>query len=145
MSPVNPKFAERARRFPGLIAGTTVDWYLPWPEEALTAVSRGLLTDFAIDGDDAAKEKLIGHMGAVHALVVATCDEYYSATCRHVYQTPKSFLAFLRDYRTLYASKLREVQEKEARVNLGLAKLRKGAADVEKMKVSRWWHGCARA
>ena len=35
MSPVNPKVPERARKFPGLISGTTIDWFLPWPEEAL--------------------------------------------------------------------------------------------------------------
>ena len=35
MSPLNPKFPERARRFPGLVSGPTIDWFLPWPEEAL--------------------------------------------------------------------------------------------------------------
>src|SRR5579871_5209465 len=38
-SPTNDKFAERARRFPGLISGCTVDWFLPWPEQALFDVA----------------------------------------------------------------------------------------------------------
>ena len=29
MSPVSAKFPERARRFPGIIAGCTIDWFLP--------------------------------------------------------------------------------------------------------------------
>jgi dynein heavy chain len=36
-SPVGDKFARRAMQFPGLINGCTIDWFLPWPEEALTS------------------------------------------------------------------------------------------------------------
>lgn len=36
-SPVGDKFSRRAQQFPGLINGTTIDWFLPWPEEALTS------------------------------------------------------------------------------------------------------------
>jgi dynein heavy chain len=155
MSPVNVKFSERARRFPGLISGTTIDWFLPWPEEALVSVARGFLAEFPIElggpppgaehtaaavaaaaeAGAAVKEHLMAHMGAVHSMVVDTCEEYFAASRRHVYQTPKSFLSFLRDYKTLYAIKLGEIKSKEERVNLGLRKLIKGAQDVEQMKV----------
>lgn len=36
-SPVGNKFSTRAQQFPGLINGCTIDWFLPWPEEALTS------------------------------------------------------------------------------------------------------------
>jgi dynein heavy chain len=39
-SPVGDKFARRAMQFPGLINGCTIDWFLPWPEEALTSGGR---------------------------------------------------------------------------------------------------------
>jgi hypothetical protein len=135
MSPVNPKFPERARKFPGLISGTTIDWFLPWPEEALVSVSRGYLTDFQVEADDAVKEQLIIYMGQIHGVVVEVCEEYFSSNRRHVYQTPKSFLSFLLKYKALYQQKLAEVQVKESRVNMGLKKLLQGAADVEAMKI----------
>ena len=135
MSPVSAKFSERARKFPGLISGTTIDWFLPWPEEALISVSRGFLSDYAIECEDHVKDQLITHMGMVHNLVVETCTEYFTKHRRHVYQTPKSYLSFIQNYRDTYARKLAEIKQKEGRVHLGLQKLTQGAEDVEAMKI----------
>lgn len=38
-SPVGNKFRERARKFPALFNECTIDWFLPWPEEALKSVA----------------------------------------------------------------------------------------------------------
>jgi len=135
MSPVNPMFPERARKFPGLIGGCTIDWFLPWPKEALVSVSQGLIQEFPLECDPVVKDSLIQHMGRVHSLVVTACDDYLQQMRRHVYQTPKSFLSFLAFFKELYALKLREIQTKEERVHIGLQKLAEGAKDVEKMKV----------
>lgn len=43
-SPVGNKFSTRAQQFPGLINGCTIDWFLPWPEEALTSGEHLLLS-----------------------------------------------------------------------------------------------------
>lgn len=34
-SPVGDDFRRRLRTFPALVNCTTIDWFLPWPEEAL--------------------------------------------------------------------------------------------------------------
>jgi dynein heavy chain len=34
-SPVGEAFRRRIRTFPSLVNCTTIDWFLPWPEEAL--------------------------------------------------------------------------------------------------------------
>ena len=69
MSPLNPKFPVRARKFPGLVSGPTIDWFLPWPKEALIAVSQGFIRNFEIDCTPEVKENLMVHMGMVHKLV----------------------------------------------------------------------------
>ena len=45
-SPVGAQFSRRAQQFPGLINGCTIDWFLAWPEEALTAVSSKSIDNF---------------------------------------------------------------------------------------------------
>ena len=38
-SPVGQKFRDRFRKFPALFNECTIDWFLPWPEEALVSVA----------------------------------------------------------------------------------------------------------
>jgi dynein heavy chain len=134
-SPVSAKFPERARKFPGIIAGCTIDWFLSWPKEALVAVSEGYIKDMTLDCTAAVRSELIVHMGLVHKLVVDACEEYFAKMRRYVYQTPKSFLQFLADYSSMYAVKSQEIVVKASRVEIGLEKLASGAKDVEKMKI----------
>jgi len=55
-SPVNVKFRERAQKFPTVFNGCSIDWFLPWPEEALISVSQKFLGDADIDTPDSTKE-----------------------------------------------------------------------------------------
>ena len=57
-------------------------------------------------------------MGTVHAMVTEVCDEYFQQMRRSVYQTPKSYLSFLQNYKATYTEKLDEIKNKEMRVNL---------------------------
>ena len=61
-SPVGDKFRQRARMFPGLINGCTVDWYLPWPPAALVEVATGYLAGLELQDGDDVKQRLIEHV-----------------------------------------------------------------------------------
>jgi dynein heavy chain, axonemal len=136
MSPMNAKFPIRARKFPGLISCPTIDWFLPWPADALVALSQAFIGGFHVECEGPqVKEGLMTHMGMVHSMVTEVCDEYFVKMRRRVYQTPKSYLSFIQNFIKSYSQKLAELKVKEGRVNLGLTKLVQGAQDVEDMKV----------
>ena len=135
MSPANPKFAKRARLFPGMVSGCTINWFLTWPQDALVAVSQGMIGDFNVECTPSEKEQLMIHMGEVHNMAVACCDEYFLKMRRNVYQTPKSFLSFIADFKVMYSNKLAELKKKADNVKLGLQKLAEGATDVAAMKI----------
>ncbi len=52
MSPEHPRFSDRLRRFPALMGCCTIDWFLPWPHEALLRVAQAFLEGF---------QKEVGH------------------------------------------------------------------------------------
>ena len=43
LSPVGPRFAARVGQFPAIFSKCTVDWFLPWPADALAAVADAAL------------------------------------------------------------------------------------------------------
>jgi len=45
-SPVGSKFRERAQKFPSLFSQCSIDWFLPWPLDALVDVSKKFIGDF---------------------------------------------------------------------------------------------------
>jgi dynein heavy chain len=128
-------FPVRAQKFPGLFNCPTIDYFLSWPQDALINVSEGFIKNFDIACEPEEKENLIVHMGMVHSLVVAVCDDYFQRMRRQVFQTPKSFLSFIQAYRVLYKEKLEILMNKEASLRLGLEKLIQGAEDVAAMKL----------
>lgn len=97
----------RARKFPGLISGPTIDWFLPCLKEALVAVSQGVIKDFPIECTAEIKEYLMVHMGMVHKMVTDVCDEYFIKMRRQVYQTPKSYLSFIQNFKGMYMQKFK--------------------------------------
>jgi len=52
MSPAGDTLRVRCRNFPGLISNTNVDWFFPWPEDALTAVADNFMGAVALEDDE---------------------------------------------------------------------------------------------
>lgn len=78
-SPVGQKFRERARKFPALFNECTIDWFLPWPEEALVSVAETFIKNFQeLDTKPETKIELMKHMGNVHLMVTEVTDLYFA-------------------------------------------------------------------
>jgi dynein heavy chain len=135
MSPMSAKFPLRARKFPGVFSCPTIDWFLPWPADALVALSRAFIQNFPVHSTPEVKDGLMTHMGMVHSMVTDICEEYYVKMRRRVYQTPKSYLSFIQNFTAMYSKKVAELDKLADNINLGLSKLIQGAEDVEAMKI----------
>ncbi|GBG77441.1 hypothetical protein CBR_g23890 [Chara braunii] len=134
-SPVGVKFSQRALQFPGLINGCTIDWFLPWPVQALKGVAAKFISSFQMESTQKVKEELIDHMAYVHNTVTAVCSDYFDKYRRHVYVTPKSYLSFINGFKSLYSKKYSEIKELSDKIVNGLGKLNQAKTDVRRMKV----------
>ncbi|XP_028156116.1 dynein heavy chain 8, axonemal [Ostrinia furnacalis] len=133
-SPVGEKFRSRALKFPGLISGSTMDWFQKWPRMALIEVAFHFLNEFQVVCSAETKTQLIEIMGMVQDNVADTCSTYYDRFRRQTHVTPKSYLSFLEGYKVLYKEKHVNIAEMARRMTTGLDKLVEAAASVDILK-----------
>ncbi|EQC33295.1 hypothetical protein SDRG_09276 [Saprolegnia diclina VS20] len=134
-SPVGAVFRVRARRFPGLVNCTVIDWFHPWPRDALVRVATSFLEKVEDLGDKALKKSLANHMADVHISVTDMSKKYFETQRRFNYVTPKSFLELISFYEVLLGQKKAEIQRQITRLDDGLSTLRKTSADVAELQI----------
>jgi dynein heavy chain len=60
-SPVGDAFRNRARKFPALVNCTVIDWFQPWPEDALLSVAKKFTDDLDL-GDAESRDAIVKFM-----------------------------------------------------------------------------------
>ena len=127
-SPVGDKFRTRARKFPGLISGCTIDWFLPWSKSALEEVAEKMFQGFAIKtSSDQTIPSLVQHFANVHNMMTEITQRYFEVYRKQTYVTPKSYLSFLQTFKKMYISKYDELMQSYTRLKQGLDKLESAA------------------
>ena len=132
LSPIGESFRIRLRMFPSLVNCTTIDWFLPWPDDALKSVASEYLT---IDVDPSIKQGLINICVKIHASVTALTIKYKEELRRYNYITPTSYLQLISTFKHLLETKRVEVKKSENRYRNGLEKLLTTAEKVSSMQI----------
>jgi len=123
-SPVGDAFRFRARKFPGVISCTSLDWFHEWPREALTDVAQRFLADVELEVEGREEGELTdaiaGHMAQVHLSIADANGEFLRAERRYNYTTPTSFLELISFYKLLLGQKRGRITEQIGRLEVGL-------------------------
>lgn len=94
-SPVGESLRGRARKFPALVTCTVIDWFHPWPEDALLSVAIKFLAEV-----DMASDEIRNGIEKFMPYSFKTVDQYSEKILeqerRFVYTTPKSFLELIK-------------------------------------------------
>ncbi|RHY38496.1 hypothetical protein DYB30_002970, partial [Aphanomyces astaci] len=120
-SPAGSTFRGWARKFPALVNCTIIDWFQPWPVDALQSVAVKCLSTTTLHGDTlAAVEQFMPHsFDAVNVMA----EKFKLEEGRIVYTTPKTYLEFLALYTTLLVTKQHDMAKAIFRLQSGLDKL----------------------
>ena len=128
MSPIGEEFRNRLRMFPSLVNCCTIDWFQPWPTEALTSVATKYLQDMAVS--DEMRGKLVKMCMEIHQLVEINSKNFKEELNRHNYVTPTSYLELLALFKEIMEKKKTELGTLRKRLQIGLDKLLDTAHEV---------------
>eukprot|EP00003_Mantamonas_plastica_P000096 TRINITY_DN1008_c0_g2_i7.p1 TRINITY_DN1008_c0_g2~~TRINITY_DN1008_c0_g2_i7.p1 ORF type:complete len:3819 (+),score=1555.84 TRINITY_DN1008_c0_g2_i7:2346-13802(+) len=134
MSPVGEQLRSRSQKFPGIVSGCTIDWFLSWQPEALIKVAEKYLDDFEVETSADTKTELVQHVALVHDMVNGVTKKYFDRFRRQVYVTPKSYLSFLDSFKNVYGTKHRQLSKLAQNMENGLAQLKQAEVKVTEMK-----------
>ena len=105
MSPVGDTLRTRCRNFPGMVNNASIDWFFPWPQQALYAVASVFISpDNNLVPEDH-REAVVSHVVMVHESVGRYSKQFQQKWRRNNYVTPKHYLDFINTYLKLLEEK----------------------------------------
>ncbi|XP_064612357.1 LOW QUALITY PROTEIN: dynein axonemal heavy chain 10-like [Liolophura sinensis] len=123
MSPVGDVLRTRCRNFPGLVNNASIDWFFPWPEQALYAVASVFISpDNQLIPEDH-RQSVVSHIVLVHQSVGQYSKKFQRRLRRNNYVTPKNYLDFINTYVNLLDEKDKYILSQCDRLAGGLQKI----------------------
>jgi len=96
-SPVGSAFRNRLRMFPSLVNCCTIDWFMPWPKDALKSVALQFLAKVDL-GSDEMKDAVAEVCMTIHSTVRESSEKFLAELRRNTYVTPTSYLELINLY-----------------------------------------------
>ncbi|XP_021325607.1 dynein axonemal heavy chain 12 isoform X2 [Danio rerio] len=131
-SPIGDAFRNRLRQFPSLINCCTIDWFQPWPEEALERVANKFLE--TLDLSDLERKEVVPICKTFHTSAIDLSNRFLIELGRHNYVTPTSYLELIAAFRLLLTQRRDTVMSAKNRYTNGLDKLAFAESQVSEMK-----------
>ena len=130
-SPIGEDFKRRLRMFPSVVNCTTIDWFLPWPKDALSSVAHHFLEDIDLPQRDGIVKVCVDMQQRVRNLT----QRYYEELRKYYYVTPTSYLELIKIFKTLLEKKRDEISSIINKFKRGLEQLRNAQAEVSRLEV----------
>ncbi|XP_019908369.3 dynein heavy chain 10, axonemal [Esox lucius] len=134
MSPVGDTLRTRCRNFPGLVNNTGIDWFLPWPPQALHAVAQSFLGQSPMI-PERHSAAVVAHVCMVHGSVGDFSKMFLQQLRRSNYVTPKNYLDFISTYAKLLEDKDQYILAQCKRLEGGLDKLEEASVQLAELNI----------
>jgi len=131
MSPVGETIKSYFRQYPALINNTTIDWFMPWPEEALIEVAQKFLN--AIELPDDKRTPLSNLCAYTHATTQHQSLRMEKELKRVFYVTPTNFIELLKGFDKILSAKRKEIGAQITKLKNGLGRLEVAREEVKIM------------
>lgn len=131
MSPIGEAFRNYVRMYPALINNTTIDWFMGWPDDALTEVAMKFITKMEL-GDELS-DGLAKLCAVAHSSTTDQAEAMKNELKRVFYVTPTNYIELLKGYGEIIKGKRKDVDNQRNKLRNGLSRLDEAKIQVEKM------------
>lgn len=132
-SPIGDAFRNRLRQFPSLINCCTIDWFQPWPEDALERVAVNFLETLELT--EVERQEIVPICKHFHTSIMVLSERFLEELGRHNYVTATSYLELIGSFRQLLTKKRQAIMEAKQRYVNGLDQLAFAESQVGEMKL----------
>jgi dynein heavy chain len=122
-SPVGDAFRNRAKKFPALVNSSVIDWFHPWPQDALLSVAAKFLEETDMPTEEI-REAIVKFMPFSFTVVNEFSEKIKEVERRYVYTTPKSFLELVKLFKSMLAKKYTYLDDERSKFEIGVGKLK---------------------
>ncbi len=138
LSPVGDAFRNRTRMYPALINCCTINWFPPWPEEALCEVAEQFLDDPLYNElklDTKITKVLPKVFCTMHTKAADLSTKMLEEMKRANYITPTKYLDLVKTYIALVAEKTKAITAMASKLQNGLGKLQATQEQVAELEI----------
>ena len=134
MSPSGEMLSHRCRSYPSLISSCTIDWFFPWPKEALHEVATSFLNKDSNLSKDSIYS-LSSHISFAHTTIHENAKAFRDQLSRPYFVTPKTYIDYITEFRNQVHSNTNKQDFSSNRLRNGLAKLSEASHVIDKMQI----------
>lgn len=128
---IGDDFKRRLRMFPGLVNCCTIDWFLPWPREALKSVAQYFLSAIEdLPQIEGVVEICVDMQERVHKL----SQRFKTELSRYYYVTPTSYLILIKVFKEKLTIKRNYIRDTIGKYERGLTALAKATVTVKALQ-----------
>lgn len=136
MSPIGDDYKRRLRMFPSLVNCCAIDWFLPWPKEALQSVAEHFIKDVE---DLPMMDGIVSICVDMQLRTTDLAEKYKNEQKRFYYVTPTSYLVLINSFKELLDKKRHEINTVINKYDKGIDQLAHAKKEVnilqEKLEV----------
>eukprot|EP00002_Diphylleia_rotans_P015940 TRINITY_DN308_c0_g1_i6.p1 TRINITY_DN308_c0_g1~~TRINITY_DN308_c0_g1_i6.p1 ORF type:complete len:4231 (+),score=876.63 TRINITY_DN308_c0_g1_i6:183-12875(+) len=133
MSAIGEQSRNRLRNFPSLVNCCAIDWFSPWPADALRSVALKQFEE--IEMAEEVRKGVIELCVYFHKSIQIYATHFLQELRRHYYVTPTSYLQLMDTFTGLLSTKRKEIYDAKRRYEVGLQKLLFTEASVKEMQI----------
>lgn len=131
MSPIGDDFKRRLRMFPSLVNCCAIDWFLPWPKEALLSVAEFFIKEVE---DLPEKDGIVALCVDMQMRTTDLTVKYKEDEKRFYYVTPTSYLVLIQAFILLLKEKRESIGSIINKYSKGIDQLADAKVQVDILK-----------